>query len=696
MGALTYDAAGPDHLHAGELGQGPTSVRSARWPVSAGLPWGLASAAVVLAIATVVIAAADGDLFFISLVPGVLAAALMGGLVAVRRPGHPMGTLLCAYGLAAAVSVAAFAYARAAVVHFPGSLPFGVPVMWMTSWDYVPTECLGALVLPLVFPDGRLLSRRWRPALWAAAAFVLLSMAGNAFVSESMGGWFGNRPNPYAVQGPLFGVILHLGEACGLAVAVATVASVALRWRRAGHVVRQQLKWFLATGPLLFAAAVVSQFFPDAIMLSLMVGAAASLLTAAAIGLAVLRYRLYEIDVLISRGVVYGLLSAAVAGVYLAALAAAGGLSGVGRGQSAPVLATVIAAAVLLPVRGRLQRRVDRLFFGDRGAPYAAMTRLGRQVEEATTAEPVLSSVVTVVAGSLRLPYAAVELRVGDRWVPSAACGQASPQVVAFPLTFQRETVGRLLAGQRTAGERLTKDDERLLANLARQVAPAAHAVALRQALDASRAGLVTAVEEERRRLRRDLHDGVGPTLAGLTLGLDTARARSEGRRDLEELLTRLKAESQRAVTDIRRIIYALRPPALDELGLAGALREEVARLERQAPGLSIALHIPAQGLDRLPAAVEVAAYRIITEAVTNVLRHAHARSCEISVRSGRDLRLEICDDGVGMPEGWRSGVGITAMRERVAELGGELAVEPGRPRGTRIIACLLIGNRDE
>ena len=195
------------------------------------------------------------------------------------------------------------------------------------------------------------------------------------------------------------------------------------------------MKWFLATVPFLFAAAVVVQAFPDALTLGLLLGAATSLLMAVAIGLPVLRYRLYEIDVLISRGVVYGLLSAALAGLYLAAAAAAGDLSGAGWGLSMPVLATVIAAAVLLPVRGRLQRRVDRLFFGDRGAPYAAMARLGRQVEEATTAEPVLSSVVAVVAGSLRLPYAAVELRAGDGWVPGAAWGEPAPQVVAFPLT---------------------------------------------------------------------------------------------------------------------------------------------------------------------------------------------------------------------------------------------------------------------
>lgn len=690
MGAWARDTA--DQLWVSEAGRSPPSIRSVRWPVSAAFCWGLAAAALALTIATVVIAVADGDLFMILLVPAVLAAALMGVLVAVRRPGHPMGTLLCAYGLAGAVCVAGLAYARAAIVHFPGSLPFGVPVLWMTAWDYVPSECLGALILPLVFPDGRLLSRRWRPALWAVAAFVLLATAGNAFAPQSMGGWFANRPNPYAVQGHLFEVILDISYVCGLAAAAAAVASVVVRWRRAGHVVRQQLKWFLATVPLVFTSAVIAQFFPDAIMLSMVVAVASSSLMAAGIGLAVLRYRLYGIDVLISRGVVYGLLSAAVAGVYLAVVAAAGGLSGVGRGLSVPVLATVIAAAVLLPVRGRLQRRVDRLFFGDRGAPYAAMARLGRQVEEATTAEPVLSSVVAVVAGSLRLPYAAVELRIGDGWVPGAAWGQAPRQVATFPLTFQRETVGRLLAGQRTAGERLSQDDERLLANLARQVAPAAHAVALRQALDASRAALVTAQEEERRRLRRDLHDGLGPTLAGLMLGLETARTMPAGSRRQEELLKTLGTETKGAITDIRRIVYGLRPPALDEFGLAGALRAEVARLERQPSGPSIALHVPEGDLDGLPAAVEVATYRIITEAVTNVLRHARAHHCQIRIQPGQDLRLEVCDDGAGLPDGWRAGVGITAMRERAAELGGELTIEPARPRGTRITARLPIG----
>jgi two-component system, NarL family, sensor kinase len=217
--------------------------------------------------------------------------------------------------------------------------------------------------------------------------------------------------------------------------------------------------------------------------------------------------------------------------------------------------------------------------------------------------------------------------------------------------------------------------------------------VALRRALDASRADLVTMREEERRRLRRDLHDGLGPTLAGLTLGLDTARTLAPDQPDLHELLGRLKAETQRAVNDVRRIVYGLRPPALDELGLAGSLHEEVCRLQCQAPALVVSLTAPDHGLDDLPAAVEVACYRIVTEALTNVVRHAHARRCLVRIQLDHGLGVEVCDDGVGLPEGWRTGVGIASMRERVAELGGELVIEPSLPHGTRIAARLPVGN---
>lgn len=696
IGAVAHDVVVPDHPQSDEPGREPSLPGSVRWPASVGFSRGLVSVTLVLTIAVVPLAVADGDVFVISGLLPLIGAVLMGGLVAVRCPGEPIGTLLCAFGLAGAVCTAAFVYARAAVVHFPRLLPYGVPMMWLTSWDYVPPIAFLLFFLPLVFPDGRLVSRRWRPILWAAVAFVPLSVVGNAFVPQSMGGWFADRPNPYAVHGPLFSVILDAANAWGLAVAVAVAVSMALRWRQGGPAVRQQLKWFLATVPVSLAVAVVSQYFPDALTLGQVLGAVVSLLMAVAIGLAMLRYRMSEIDILLNRAVLYGSLSVVVAAVYLSVVAVSRWVFGMDRGLAVQVLATVVAATALWPLRDRAQRRVDRLFYGDRGAPHDALARLGRRLEEAADTESALDSVVKTIADSLRLPYAAVELRLGDAWRPAAAHGKAPSPVVAFPLISQRETVGRLLVGLRAPGEQLGPDDERLLADLARQAGPATHAVALRRALDASRAQLVAMREEERRRLRRDLHDGLGPTLAGLTLGLDTARALSPGQPDLLELLGRLKAETQRAVTDVRRIVYGLRPPALDELGLAGSVREEIRRLQCQAPALVVSLEASGTGLDDLPAAVEVACYRIVTEALTNVARHAHATRCLVRIHLDHGLNVEVCDDGVGLPEGWRTGVGIASMRERVAELGGGLVLGPGLPRGTRVAARLPVrSNRD-
>jgi signal transduction histidine kinase len=502
--------------------------RPAGWLSPAGLAWVAAAVATVLAFATAALAALGPDISAL-LIPTELGFAWIGCVLLARRPGHPMGPLLCFIGLAAAISNTSFAYERYALVHTPGSLPFATAMLWVATWAWAPALGLG-LVLLLVFPEGRLLSRRWRPALWAALAFVPLAAAGSAFIPQNMGGYFRNLPNPYAVASaePLLLAVLFLAVACGLAAAAAAVTGMVLRWRRAGRVGRLQLKWFLAALPVTAASGIVDAFAvgpaSQATLVGLVLGSLAGILMPVAIGVAVLRYRLYEIDILLNRAVLYGSLSAVVAAVYLAVVAVARWIFGVDSSLAVQVLATVVAATALWPLRGRVQRRVDRLFYGDRGAPYDALARLGRHVEEAADTESALDSVVTAIAASLRLPYAAVELRFGDGWRPAAACGQPRSDVIVFPLITQRETVGRLLVGRRAPGEQLGPDEQRLLADLARQAGPATHAVALRRALEASRADLVTMREEERRRLRRDLHDGLGPTLAGLTLGLDTAR----------------------------------------------------------------------------------------------------------------------------------------------------------------------------
>jgi len=674
----------------------PVRVRPARWRTLAGLSWAAAAVTTILGLFAAVLAILGRDVSLL-LLPGPLAYAWMGCVLLARRPGHPMGPWLCLIGLADVIGVLPYAYVRYTLVHSPGSLPFATAMLWVNTWAYAPATSLGGPVLLMVFPEGRLLSPRFRPALWAALAFIPLSVGGYAFIPQNLGSLFHHMSNPYAIPrlDGLFEASQALAIVCGLVAGAGAAASVTLRWRRADRVGRQQLKWLLAVLPAAIASLIATLVAPGSWSLAL--GAVAGILMPVAIGIAVLRYRLYEIDILLNRAVLYGSLTAGVAAVYLAVVVVAHSLFGVqGRGLAVQIIATVLAAAALWPLHDRVQRRVDRLFYGDRGVPYEALARLGRRIEEAADTETALNSVVKTIADSLRLPYAALELRLGDGWSPAATYGEAPVKLVAFPLTFQGETVGRLLVGTRSRGEQLGPDDERLLADLARQAGPATHAVALRRALDASRAGLVTAREEERRRLRRDLHDGLGPTLAGLTLGLDTARARSAGQPELQELLGRLKAETQRAVTDVRRIVYGLRPPTLDEFGLVGSLREEVGRLQYEAPSLTVTLDAPADGLADLPAAVEVACYRIVTEALTNVTRHAQATRCSVRLRLNHGLDVDVCDDGVGLPQGWRAGVGIASMRERVTELGGELVIEPSLPHGTRITARLPAQEQEE
>jgi signal transduction histidine kinase len=506
--------------------------------------------------------------------------------------------------------------------------------------------------------------------------------------------------NPYGVEAAQGALLIaeYAGFVMVTAGIVAAVVSLVMRFRSVRGEQRQQLKWFA------YAAALMGVFMVENFTLyalgSPLVGTPVhvvpNLLATAAIpiaaGIAILRYRLYAIDLIINRTLVYGTLTTGVVGLYIVVVAALGTQLQTSGNLLVSVIATGVVAVLFQPLRERLQRGVNRLLYGHRDEPYTVLTRLGRRLEETLATAAVLPMIVESVARALKLPYTAIAVERAAGKELAAVYGDSPGQILRLPLIYQAETVGHLLLGHRAPDEPFTSADRRLLDDLARQVGVAVHATRLTADLQRSRERLVTAREEERRRLRRDLHDGLGPTLAAQTLKVGSARALYQ--RDAvaaDALLAELEIEMQTALADIRRLAYDLRPPALDELGLVGAIRKDATRygtLAADTPGLAIGIEAP-DSLPPMPAAVEVAAYRIVQEALTNVVRHAHARTGWVRVKIDEALRVEITDDGLGLPALRHIGVGLLSMRERAEELGGTCIVERHPAGGTRVLARL-------
>jgi signal transduction histidine kinase len=350
--------------------------------------------------------------------------------------------------------------------------------------------------------------------------------------------------------------------------------------------------------------------------------------------------------------------------------------------------ATGIIAILFEPLRQRLQRAVNRLMYGDRDDPATVLTQLSQRLDSAVAPDSVLQTIVETLAQTLRLPYAAISLYTDTtRFVSSPHL--PPPELISLPLTYQSQHVGELILSTRAEGESFSTADMNVLNLIAKQAGIAAHNLRLTRDLQRSREKLVTAQEEERRRLRRDLHDGVGPTLASLSQRLDAAADLVHSNPDQSvQLLKELKGQVKGSVAEIRRLVYALRPPVLDEFGLVTAIREHVAPY--MGPnGLQITFHVT-DPMPPLPAAVEVAAYRIALEAFTNIVNHAQASTCVFTIKiENYCLCLEILDNGTGLPASHRPGVGLTSMRERAGELGGECSIEDRPTGGTSIRARL-------
>ena len=636
-------------------------------------------------------AAPGASQFFDPVGPAVaLTAPAMGAAIISRGRYNPIGWLLCAGGF---VAVAFFAeqYAVYALVSHRGSLPGGTWMAWLGSWAWM----LGVLPLTsfllLLFPHGELPSPRWRPLAWVVLATLVVAIASAALAPDSAGS--PSSGNPAAITSlPQLSALARASTGFSLLLAPLCLAGLLARYRRTPVKQRIQVRWFLVAAVLAVAAPFAGFFLPLGLHQALGVCGLVGL--SAGIGVGVVKYRLYsigrrEINVLTDRAWVYVFLLVAAPLIYWTAvlLLDAGSVE---PGLLSSAMAAAVAAVACLPLWVLLSDLVERLRTPRRA--YQALIGLGHCLESSIVPDEVLPELANTIATALELPYVAVEVGREDEVTAAAVHGEPREEGTVVPLVHRHEVVGRLTVAP-WPGESLHAADVRLLGDLASQAGAAVYGVRLTADLRLSKERLLAAREDEWRHVRRELHDRLGP-LDGILLGIGAAgnivdRADSEG---AAAILARLKKELRSEIADIRALIEQLRPRSLDELGLVGALQRQ-AGLEALPPR-PLDVTVEAGDLGSVSAAVEVAAYQIAREALTNVKRHAAARRCTISLAVSEGwLELEVADDGVGLPPTFQEGVGLCTIQERAYELGGTYNIERRSPKGTRVCVEIPLEN---
>lgn len=642
---------------------------------------------------------------FVSIGSGLL-FAFVGGLILFHRPDNRIGWLCLWSGIGLPALAIIELYLNCGLT---GQLaaPGSAYLAWFTySFGIGLTILPMFILLPMLYPNGQFLSPRWRNLTIAGLIIIAITSLGTSLLPDfsRFNAFEASWPiaNPFGVAGlpawwyDSFRAALNL---TAIALSVAGIIAMVVRWRRSVGDERQQMKWlvyFMATAvivQLLVFELPGAFFYPELFqtiwyeLIILIVFWGYPLI----IGIAVFKYRLYAIDLVINRTLVYGGLTLIVISIYALTVGLLSLLFHTSGSLVISLAATGFIAVLFQPLRQRLQRGVNRLMFGERDDPYKVLSQLGRQLGETAVPDQTLPTIAATICQTLKLPYAAIELAANDERQPAASSGQPGTAVLQeWPLRYQGEIVGWLQAAPRSPGEPFTAKEQQLLGDIAAQAGAAAYATRLTTRLQRSREKLVLAREEERRRIRRDLHDELGPTLASQTFSIDAILDLLETNPpEAVRLLHRLKAQNQATVTEIRRLVYELRPPALDELGLVGALQAHMAQLNGRS-ALVIQLTATPDPLPPLSAAVEVAAYRITLEAMTNVVRHAQARRCTVHLQAEEScLKLIITDDGRGMQANGRYGVGLHSMRERAEELGGSLTVHSMAAGGVKVTAVL-------
>ncbi len=604
----------------------------------------------------------------------ILTYTIVGLVLETARPQNRVGAVILLGALAWGLGEGLLVWGLDGLAGAPGSGAYAILAI-------VGTAARGAgwlvlvLVLPAVFPDGRAESRI---AVWLAIACLIAFTAGSLFSAVPLEVRLEDTDNPIGVPGA-YSVVPEALAVGALAVAGVGIAfaigSLLRRWRAGDELLRQQLLVFAAA----FALPLVLLPFMPTPWVDPWMFAVVTLPIPVAVAVAVMQRRLYDLPVALNKTLTYVLLSAVLAVLY-ASIVVGVGIMLRDRGAAwLPLAAAGVVAVAFAPARDSMQRAVNRLTYGRWSAPAEVLGETGRRLADAADGPALLKTLTDEIVGGLGLRRAEVRDRTGRLL---ASSGPPEPVTQQLPLTAYGEPVGLL----GWSGRSRRPSEQRLMADLANQIGGVVHAAALLEDLRGTQEALVLAREQERRRLRNDLHDGLGPALAGLGLKVDTVQSLLADGRPAGDLLVDLRRGLRDTVAEVRRIVDGLRPPAIDELGLFVAVAE-LGRELAATSGLSLELDLPQQHAP-LPAAVEVATYRVAQEAITNVVRHAHASSCRVAASvSDRTLVLVVHDDGDGGATP-TSGIGLRSMRERADEIGGTVDV-CSDGHGTRVTLTL-------
>ena len=622
-----------------------------------------------------------------------------GVLVATRVPANPIGWLLLAAGAGTAIQELAQQYAIYGLLDSPGALPGVAVAAWIPEWVWIPFMAAIALYIPLLYPDGHLPSRRW---VWVAVLGGIgatIGTFGFALTPGPLEGFLGQR-NPFGVEGA--GWIRTAGDAAMLVFLVAllgTVASLVVRVRRSRGDERQQLKWLALAIALLGVSFLIGVPYwtisgtgtsLDLLENLVVLGLAG---VPVAIGISILKYRLYDIDVVINKALVYGALAAFITAVYLAIVVGVGALVGSGGNAVLSAVAAAVIALAFQPARRRAQRLANRVVYGDRATPYEVLSGFSGRLAETYSVEDVLPRLARVLADGVGATRVAISLGSGARERMVASYPDAADAIGderLFEVRHQGELLGRIAVSM-PPNESLVPTQEKLVADVAAQAGLVLRNAALIDDLRASRQRLVAAQDEERRRIERNIHDGAQQQLVALAVKLklaDTLVGMDEDR--AHAMLADLQVETNHALEDLRDLARGIYPPLLADKGLAAAL-------ESQGRKSVVSVSVETDGIGRYPQEAEAAVYFSCLEALQNVTKYAEATRATVRLaQTNGSLTFEIIDDGIGFdPTTASRGSGLQGIADRIAALGGELDVRSAPGAGTTVAGRLPVALRE-